>query len=98
ATNIENIHQEECMLKVDFIQGRFPNYKAVLPSVGSEQALHDIGINLDRMNDIVKSVKEQGNKDDPRFKLVFFGKNRAILGKELNNSHPIEFILMPVSE
>lgn len=94
---IDFIKEENHILKVDFIEGKFPNYKVVIPSQEKE-SIDTIGVDISRIENINKAIKEVGNKEQlNRFEFNFYGKQRAILGKEISLDHPIEFILMPVA-
>lgn len=97
-----SLKEEFLLFSVPLIEGKYPNYRAVLPK--EKASVDKIGIGLHFLDKLIKATRESGigNRTDflNRFKVTFdatlHGSNRAILLNELNQEYPIKGLIMPV--
>lgn len=93
-----NLTEESLLFSVPLIEGKYPNYHAVLPK--EPFAIEKIGLNLWFVDRLTKATKEPGSSASlHRFKATFdatlHGSNRAIMFYELNED-PVKALIMPV--
>ena len=89
----EVLHGEERVFRCRYIDGVFPNYKAVFPQ-GEPTPIQNIGIHFKILEKISKCLPI--SLDQKSFFFNFYGKNRPICFE--NKNYEIKGILMPVIE
>jgi hypothetical protein len=85
----------EMIFRCKYIDSKFVNYEAAILGKESEKEISQIGLCLNRISELVKSIPNDGLNN---YKLTFNGTNKGIIFTSTNKDmdRPIKALLMPI--